>query len=102
MTDNTKVWLHGLLAAFIGATASSIGPMLVAPDRFNLTSGAGVRSVFLASIISGIVAAAAFLKQSPLPPLIGPGDKATVLNPTIATDGTITGDSATLQKAPKE
>lgn len=100
MTDTTKVWLHGLGAAFVGAAASAIGPMLIAPDRFNLTSLAGLRSVFLASLISGGVAAAAFLRQSPLPPLIGPGDKATVLNPTISSDGTITGDSATLQKAP--
>lgn len=100
MTPNTKIWLHGLGAAFIGAAASSIGPMLVAPDRFNLTSVAGLRSVALASIISGVVSAAAYLKTSPLPPLLGPGDKATVQNPIIGADGTITGDSATLTKAP--
>lgn len=69
MVYTTRAWLHGLLAAFIGAFASSAGAILVAPDRFNLTSVLGLRNVALSSIISGFVAAMAYLKQSPLPPL---------------------------------
>jgi hypothetical protein len=69
VTDNTKVWMHGLGAAFIGAAASSLGAIMVAPDRFNLNSLMGLRNVVLASVFSGVSSAAAYLKASPLPPL---------------------------------
>jgi hypothetical protein len=61
--------MHGLGAAFIGAAASSLGAIMVAPDRFNLNTLSGVRNVVMASIFSGISSAAAYLKASPLPPL---------------------------------
>lgn len=69
MTQNTKAWIHGLVAAFIGATANSVGAMLVAPDRFNLTSATGLRDVALSSLIAGVLAVSFYLKQSPLPPI---------------------------------
>lgn len=104
MTDTTRAWLHGLGAAAIGSSASSVATILVAPDRFNLTSLKGTADVFLVALVAGVVNAAAYLAKSPLPPLaMGPGDTATMKNPSIAPDGTISGTSATITKAiPKE
>jgi len=102
MTNNTRIWLHGLGAAAIGSSASSIATIMVAPDRFNLTSLSGFGHVCLVALVAGIVNAAAYLAKSPLPPLVmGPGDKATLQDPSVSPDGTITGSSATLEKAPK-
>ena len=84
MTANTKAWLHGLGAAFIGAAASSLGAILVAPDRFNLTSLSGCRNVILASGLSGLSAATFYLKSSPLPAL---EITTTILNPVMTKDG---------------
>jgi len=99
MTNNTRVWLHGLGAAAIGSSASSLATILVAPDRFNLTTLAGGGHVLMIAIVAGLVNAAAYLAKSPLPALVlQPGDKATMQDPTINPDGTITGSSATLTK----
>lgn len=100
MTDTTRVWLHGLGAAAIGSSASSVATILVAPDRFNLTSLSGTGHVLMVAAVAGMVNAAAYLAKSPLPPLVmGPGDVATLKNPSITPDGTISGTSATLTKA---
>ena len=101
MTENTKVWLHGLGAAFIGASSTSLSTILVAPDRFNMTTISGAWHLLVVALVSGAVAAAGYLSKSPLPalaPVLGPGDTATIKNPQIATDGTVTGTSATLTK----
>ena len=84
MTTNTIAWLHGLGAAFIGTAASSLGAILVAPDRFNLTTLSGLRNVVLASGLSGLSAAALYLKSSPLPPL---DTTTTIVNPVLTRDG---------------
>jgi hypothetical protein len=94
MTTPTRVWLHGLGAAFIGASASSVGAILVAPDRFNLTTMSGLRNVILSSGLSGLSAAALYLKSSPLPPL---ETKTTVDNPKIASDGTASASKITTE-----
>lgn len=100
MTNNTRIWLHGLGAAAIGSSASSVATILVAPDRFNLTSLIGFGHVCMVAIVAGMVNAAAYLAKSPLPPLVmGPGDVATLKDPTVMPDGTISGSSATLTKA---
>jgi hypothetical protein len=102
MTTTTRIWLHGLCAAFIGASSSSLATILVAPDRFNLTSLQGAGHLLVVSIVAGVVAAAGYLTHSPLPPLppvLGPGDVATIQNPAISAEGAITGSSATLTKA---
>jgi len=94
MNANTRAWLHGLGAAFIGTAASSLGAILVAPNDFNLTTMHGMRNVVLASGLSGITAAAAYLKSSPLPPL----QITTVVdNPKIASDGTATASKITTE-----
>jgi hypothetical protein len=94
MTANTRAWLHGLGAAFVGSSASSLGAILVAPNEFNLTTLHGVRNVILSSGLSGISAAALYLKSSPLPPL---QTITTVDNPKIAPDGTATASKVTTE-----
>jgi len=67
MSNSTRLWLHGLGAAFIGGGATSLSTVLVAPDRFNMTSLSGFGHLVVVAIVAGIVSAAGYLKQSPLP-----------------------------------
>jgi len=62
-----RTWIHGLAAAFIGGAAASITNLIVAPESFNATPE-GLRKLGWAILASGVVAAALYLKQSPLPP----------------------------------
>lgn len=73
MSDTTKQWVHGLLAAFIGGVASAldsgIALMIIAPAQFNLSSGLWktLLTVTVLGILTGIKVSAAYLRQSPLP-----------------------------------
>lgn len=62
---NTGVWLKGLLAAVIGGAANALTMVIVDPLNFNLTNG--VNNLLSVAATSAIVAAAMYLKQSPLP-----------------------------------
>lgn len=62
---NWKLWLKGLISAIIGAFCNSIVLMIADPQTFNLSTGAN--KVLTVAIVSAIVAAAMYLKQSPLP-----------------------------------
>ena len=98
LSANTKIWLHGLFAAFISTFASSAGGFLMLPTVFNFTHN-GLINMAKVSALPAMIAVFGYLKASPLPTLIEPGDTATVQNPTIDTAaGTITGTSATLKK----
>lgn len=76
MNANTKIWLHRLGAAFIGggagAVTSGLTSMGIAPDKFNLSStkGLGCLLGMMAAnfLVSGILSAMFYLRQSPLPP----------------------------------
>lgn len=59
-------WLHGLIGAIIGGGANAITVIVLDPLQFNLQ--AGWKNLLMATIVSGIVAAALYLKSSPLPP----------------------------------
>ena len=63
---NTKAWLHGLAGAAIGAIGSSVSVMIVDPTTFNFTP-AGWLKLGEISLVSAVLAAALYLKQSPLP-----------------------------------
>ena len=63
---NWQPWLHGLGSAFIGGGASAVSAMVIAPERFNLAEG--FESMMQMWAVSGIISAALYLKQSPLPP----------------------------------
>lgn len=58
-------WAKGLAAAFITGAANAVVLLVADPATFNLTDGLG--KVGLVALVSGIVGAAAYLKQSPLP-----------------------------------
>lgn len=62
---NWKHWLKGLISAFIGAAANSITVVIVDPVSFNpLTQ---TKKVLMVAVVSGAIAAAFYLKKSPLP-----------------------------------
>lgn len=62
---NWQKWLKGLISAAIGGAANSITVIIVAPDTFNLQEG--LPKLGAVAIVGAIVAAANFLKKSPLP-----------------------------------
>lgn len=67
-----RMWLHGLVAAFIGGAAtmlsSSLALMVMNPEQFNMGPQVWhtLRTVLVLGLISGAQTAAAYLKQSPL------------------------------------
>ena len=63
---NWNKWIKGLISAIIGGAANSITVMIVDPIAFNMQDGAG--KLGMVALVSAIVAAAMYLKQSPLPP----------------------------------
>lgn len=60
-----NTWFKGLLAAIIGGASNSIMLIVVDPLTFNLQ--AGWKNLVTVCATSAVVAAAAYLKQSPLP-----------------------------------
>jgi hypothetical protein len=60
-----KIWIEGLLAALIGGGANAVTVIVVDPLNFNL--GEGLPKLLQVVAVGAIVAAAAFLKQSPIP-----------------------------------
>ena len=62
-----KLWLHGLVAATISGAASGLGAAAGA-----LVMGDGLvhclKIAAVAALFAGIIGAAAYLKQSPVPP----------------------------------
>lgn len=76
---NWKHWLHGLGAAFIGGFATALAATQVDAKAFNL-SGDGLMNLLKLGLFSGILNAAFYLKQSPLPV----EEKASPINPVTA------------------
>lgn len=62
---NWKTWLQGLISAIISGAATSITMIIVDPQTFNFQEG--IAKVGTVALVSGLVSAANFLKQSPLP-----------------------------------
>ena len=61
-------WLKGLISAVIGAAANSVTVIVASPETFNLQEG--LPKLVTVAAVSGLVAGAMYLKQSPIP-----GDK---------------------------
>ena len=94
-----KAWIQGLLTAFITAFSTAAIGVLALPTVFNMSKD-GLYNIGKMTLVPALISVFTFLKQSPLPgALLSPGDKATLLDPHIALDGTISGSSATLVKA---
>uniref|UniRef100_A0A6H1Z9Q6 Uncharacterized protein n=1 Tax=viral metagenome TaxID=1070528 RepID=A0A6H1Z9Q6_9ZZZZ len=62
---NWQVWLKGLVSAIVGGAANAIVLMIADPLTFNLQEG--LPKLYTVAIVSAIVSAAMYLKQSPLP-----------------------------------
>ena len=62
---NWKLWLKGLISAVIGGAANAITLVIVDPLNYNLQEG--FQKLATVAIVSAIVAAAMYLKQSPIP-----------------------------------
>lgn len=61
----TRTWIEGILAAAIGGGANALTVIIVDPIAFNL--GEGLSKLLQVAAVGGLVAVAAFLKQSPIP-----------------------------------
>ena len=87
------MWLHGLVAAFIGGAAtmlsSSLALMVMNPEQFNMGAQLGhtLKTVLVLGLLSGAQTAAAYLKQSPL--WDGTTERRTVSDATGEKVGTI-------------
>jgi hypothetical protein len=74
LSNNERIWLHGLAAAFIGGGASAVSAgfanTIIDPDHFNLHQGFGHLAEMMAVTfcVSAILAVMGYLKQSPIPP----------------------------------
>lgn len=102
MTLTTKAWIHGVAAAFITAFSTAATGALALPTVFNFSHD-GLANIAKLTVVPALISVFGYLKTSPLPSAntLAPNDTLTVKNPTIAPDSTITGDSATVQKAPE-
>lgn len=58
-------WLRGLIGATIGGGANSISAMVIDPEAFNF--GAKWKHTIALTVVSALISAALYLKQSPLP-----------------------------------
>jgi hypothetical protein len=63
--NDIRVWFASLIAAIIGGAANGVLAVGIAPEVFNFNTGLGKLGAMAGG--SAIVAAAMFLKQSPLP-----------------------------------
>ena len=74
MTGITRIWLRGLISAFIsggaGAFAGGSAAAMIDPNKFNLGGGLEdlTKMVVAMFVVTGLVHVFGFLQQSPLPP----------------------------------
>ena len=58
-------WFKGLISALIGGAANAVTVMIIDPMQFNFDEG--IEKLGTVALVSAIVSAAMYLKQSPLP-----------------------------------
>jgi hypothetical protein len=66
--NNLKGWLHGLAAAVVSSFATAASGVLALPTVFTLDRN-GFTNMIKLAIPAAMLAAALYLKQSPVPPL---------------------------------
>ena len=59
--ENWRIWLKGLVSAVISGGATGIAAALSAPQPY------GFKNYFIVMFTAGVVGAALYLKQSPMP-----------------------------------
>jgi hypothetical protein len=79
-------WLYGLASAAIGAAANGVTATIVAPESFNFT-GPGLAKLGTLCGVSALVAAAMYLKQSPLPAIQTTTQTTTLETKTVVDPG---------------
>ncbi len=62
-----KVWLKGLVAAAISSASNAIAALVADPKHFSPAEVGGFRKLGVVVLVSAIVGAALYLKQSPVP-----------------------------------
>lgn len=62
---NVRSWLHGLAATMINGVASGVVLIIAEPEHFNIWDGR--EKLITVSLLMGLIAAANYLKESPLP-----------------------------------
>lgn len=63
-----KAWAYSLISACIGAAATGVTSMVVAPESFNF-SHSGLIKLGEMCAANALLAAALYLQKSPLPPI---------------------------------
>ena len=66
MTNGTRQWVRGLVAAVVNGFASGVVLIVADPLDFNLHDG--LSKLLTTSAVLGLLGAANYLKQSPVPP----------------------------------
>lgn len=61
-----QLWLKGLAAAIVSSAANSVSVLIADPTHFN-PGIAGWKNLGVVALVSAIVGAALYLKQSPVP-----------------------------------
>jgi hypothetical protein len=64
---NASIWLKGLAAAVISSAANSISVLIADPHHFSPQQASGFKHLGIVALVSAIVGAAMYLKQSPMP-----------------------------------
>jgi tetrahydromethanopterin S-methyltransferase subunit C len=78
-------WFYGMLTVGISAAASGVTAAVVAPASFNFSHAGLIKLAELCGV-NAMIAVAAYLKQSPLPPI----SQVTTVATTLATTTTVT------------
>lgn len=63
---NWEVWLKGLIAAIVSSAANTVSVLIADPSHFS-PGVAGWKNLGVVALVSAIVGAALYLKQSPVP-----------------------------------
>lgn len=64
---NRRLWVRGVVGAFIAGGAHSVSNLVVAPETFNFH--AGLVKLLESAMAGGMISAAFYLQKSPLPDL---------------------------------
>jgi hypothetical protein len=62
-----RIWFKGLAAATISSATNSVSVLIADPSHFKPDGAAGFKNLAVVALMSAIVGAALYLKQSPIP-----------------------------------
>ena len=62
-----RQWLNGIIGGFIGGASNAITLIIVDPEKFSPMQVGGWKHLGVVVLVSGIVSAALYLKNHPVP-----------------------------------